>query len=114
MSREVRRAPMLEARRRVAVPLALLLFVAALIPVPWWPVTKWVTVVGMTGFILALLSKFWPVMFYRCPVCRMRLRRAIWLPPVPDADGGCPLHLVCPRCEIEWDTGLRGGGFGGD
>lgn len=56
MAREVRRDPILEARRRVAMPLALLLFVAALMPIPWWPASKWVSLVAALGFILALLS----------------------------------------------------------
>src|SRR4051794_31103409 len=90
MAREVRRDPILEARRRVAVPLALLLFLAVLMPIPWWPATKWVSLVGALGFVLALLSLAGPALFYHCPACRMRLRRAIWLPPVPDHTGGSP------------------------
>lgn len=114
MALGVRPDPILEARRRVAPRVAIVLFVAALIPILWWPATNWVTLLGMLGFILALLSMAWPTLFYRCPACRMRLRRGIWLAPVLDETGGSPLHFVCPRCEVEWDTGLRGGGFGSD
>lgn len=44
----------------------------------------------------------------------MWLRHAYYVSFSPEAEGegGGPIHYVCPRCEIEWDTGRSWRAYG--
>lgn len=45
------------------------------------------------------------VMFraYRCPSCGQRIRHST----IRNRSAGDPIRYYCPKCDIEWDTGLR-------
>jgi hypothetical protein len=57
---------------------------------------------------LCMIAMTGPLPFYRCPACRLRLREPTYL--APDEDHARPIHFVCPRCDIQWDTGWKHGG----
>jgi predicted RNA-binding Zn-ribbon protein involved in translation (DUF1610 family) len=46
---------------------------------------------------------------YRCPSCGQR----ITTPTIQNRKADDPIHYYCPRCDTEWDTGLREPGVQG-
>jgi hypothetical protein len=56
------------------------------------------------GFLFVALRS-WGRLFtkrYWCPLCKERIRT----PTIPRPQPGDPLHFYCPRCDVQWDTGL--------
>jgi hypothetical protein len=74
----------------------------------WWPESL-VQEAGAVGFFSWFLYQILLHIFtpYRCPSCGDRLKESIHINSrAPgDRDYGGPIHYVCPRCDVEWDTG---------
>jgi hypothetical protein len=61
--------------------------------------------VGGLGIVAWFLKQlYWP---YWCPVCgdRLKMIRVGWDGPEDQADKK-PIYHDCPRCEVQWDSGL--------
>jgi DNA-directed RNA polymerase subunit RPC12/RpoP len=86
---------------------SLLLLVSGSIFRRWWPEAR-VTEAGALGIFAWFLYQLrQATKRYRCPLCGDRLKERIFInsrAPGDREDGG-PVHYVCPRCDVEWDTG---------
>jgi hypothetical protein len=67
-----------------------------------------VSAVGGLGVVACLayqlVRHFRP---YRCPGCGDRLKKTFLAEAAGARGEGGPIHCVCPRCDVEWDTGGR-------
>ena len=109
MEREVR----LDPRPRdsgcmdsVALLLAVALVVSGASSPRWWPEAR--VTLGVTGIFAWLVYQLWQVFKpYQCSSCGDRLKERIFIRGRAPGDGNDsgPLHYVCPRCDVEWDTG---------
>ncbi len=43
---------------------------------------------------------------YSCPSCGHRIKG----PTIPSREAGDPIRYYCPRCDVEWETGLSESG----
>ncbi len=98
------------ARAQPAWLRPLLLGVALLVSGPMsrrgWPEARVTS--GAVIVFASVLHQIWQVSKrYRCPQCGDRLKEGIFINSrAPgDWDDGGPIHYVCPRCNVEWDTG---------
>jgi hypothetical protein len=71
-----------------------------------WPEARVTSgaVIIFAWFLYQILQSF---KRFRCPQCGDRLKKGIYINvrKPGDRDDGGPIHYVCPRCDIEWDTG---------
>lgn len=66
--------------------------------------TFWLAVAFFLAWIAAWIFRDAVLLrSYRCPSCKQRIRS----PTIPDRAVGDPIRFHCPKCDIEWDTGLR-------
>ncbi len=113
MAREVRSnprspSPWIARIFRVTFILGVLLVIANIIAHQLWPANQIYALACQLGVALCFGSCFliiaWRTLTYRCPVCRKRLWKASYRGSFETGDE-IPIHYICPRCEIEWDTG---------
>lgn len=62
------------------------------------------------GFLYALL----PMLYYRCPQCKSRIRRLTRRPTQAGVAVPSNLNRYCEQCDIEWQTGWQESAGGGE
>jgi hypothetical protein len=108
MAREVRLDPRSRDSGRLgcaALVLAVALMVSGPISPRFWPEAR--VTFGALGVFALILHQIWQASRYRCPSCGDRLKESIYINSrAPgDRENWGPIHYVCPRCDVEWDTG---------
>lgn len=105
---EVKAEPAFKRRRFVAG--SLLLLFASCFAVDATGLAPGNLTPGLLSAIASLLTVcgiywlvFWPGRAYQCPSCSMRLDR----PTDEKSLTGDTINYYCPRCDVEWKSGMR-------